>query len=188
MGAFDHVLLLLSFVFAMALTHLLSRVGALMFTRKPVRFSGLQTLEIVNAIVWLYANWLALWYLRGIKDWELLSITTWFAYAIQNYFACAAAAPEVGEGGAFDMEAFYWDNRRNFWGVMLVGAVLTILTNFTFVSDRALFLEANVYTLPFFVPCILALTVRARWAQWTSGLLFLAIDLTLLLTFSSALK
>ena len=38
MGAFDHVMVLLSFVFALALTHLLSRVGSLMLARKRVRF------------------------------------------------------------------------------------------------------------------------------------------------------
>jgi hypothetical protein len=81
MAAFDHILLLFSFVFALALTHLLSRVGTLLLARKRVKFSALHALEIINAVGWVYANWLLLWDLHGIKNWDLLSITIWFAFA-----------------------------------------------------------------------------------------------------------
>src|SRR5581483_9228360 len=65
MGAFDHVLVLLSFVFALALTHLLSRVGGLVVARKRVRFSPLLALAIVNAVAFVFENWLMLWTVRG---------------------------------------------------------------------------------------------------------------------------
>src|SRR5277367_3659009 len=103
MGAFDHVVLLLSFVYALALTHLLSRVGALVLARKRVKFSGLQALVIINAIVQVYLNWLALWDVRGVKDWDLLDITLLFAISLVNYFVCAAAAPEGELEGRIDM-------------------------------------------------------------------------------------
>jgi hypothetical protein len=51
MGKFDFILLLLSFVFALALAHLLSRVGAMLLARERVRFSGLLTVAILNALV-----------------------------------------------------------------------------------------------------------------------------------------
>jgi hypothetical protein len=40
MAAFEHVLALLSFVYALALTHLLARIVALFDARARVKFSG----------------------------------------------------------------------------------------------------------------------------------------------------
>jgi hypothetical protein len=40
MGPFDHVTVLLSFVYALALTHLLTRMGSLLVARRRVVFSG----------------------------------------------------------------------------------------------------------------------------------------------------
>src|SRR5262249_3764530 len=120
MAAFDHILVLFSFVFALALTHLLSRVGALLLARRRVRFSALHTLVMLNAVGWVYANWLLLWDLHGIRNWDIVSITIWFAFAISNYFICVAAAPDVEPAGPIDMEQFYWDNRGLFYVLMLI--------------------------------------------------------------------
>jgi hypothetical protein len=68
MHPFDHVLILYSFVFALALTHLLSWVGSLMLARRRVRFSGLQAFMAVNAIVLVFVNWLALWFVHDRRN------------------------------------------------------------------------------------------------------------------------
>ena len=161
MGAFDHVVLLLSFVFALALTHLLSRVGALVLARKRVRFSGLQALVIINAVTQVYLNWLTLWSDRGVKDWGLLDITLLFAFSMANYFVCAAAAPEGELEGRIDMEAFYWENRRLFYGLIALLMIAAIAGNLTYFQegDPGLFWSETWTTLPFFAPCALAFFV-----------------------------
>jgi hypothetical protein len=190
MAAFDHILLLFSFVFALALTHLLSRVGALLLARKRVRFSALPTLMILNAVGWVYANWLLLWDLHGIRNWDLASITTWFAFAVSNYFICVAAAPDVEPAGPIDMEQFYWDNRGLFYVLMLLATVLAMGTNIIFLrtSDPSLFFKATVDTAPNFVPPILALAVSARWAQWVSGLAIFGLTIWWTIGFSGSLQ
>lgn len=190
MHAFDFVLLLFSFVFALALTHLLSRVGTLLLARKRTRFSALQTAVIVNAVVLLYVNWLALWYLHGIKDWDIASITVFFAFALSTFFFCAAAAPEVPAEGQVDLEAFYWDNYRLFYGFIFLQTVLAMLTNFVFLktSDPSLFWKTNLGTLPFFLPVILAVFVSRRWAQWASAMGLLSLSVWWLITFSGDLS
>lgn len=65
MTAFEHVTALLSFVYALALTHLLARIAELIVARDRVKFSGLLTLGMVNAILLVFANWLSLWDLRS---------------------------------------------------------------------------------------------------------------------------
>lgn len=67
MSVFEHVTALLSFVYALALTHLLSRIAELVVVRERVRFSGLLALGMVNAILLVFANWLSLWDFHSIK-------------------------------------------------------------------------------------------------------------------------
>jgi hypothetical protein len=56
MTAFEHVTALFSFVYALALTHLLARIAELIVTRDRVKFSGLLALGMINAILVVFAN------------------------------------------------------------------------------------------------------------------------------------
>ena len=73
MTAFEHVTALLSFVYALALTHLLARIAELIVARERVKFSGLLALGMANAILLVFADWLSLWDLRSIKSRDLAS-------------------------------------------------------------------------------------------------------------------
>jgi hypothetical protein len=167
MGAFDHVVVLLSFIYALALTHLLSRIAGLLLARERVKFSGLLALCAANAIALVFANWLSLW-----------------------DFVCAMAAPESTDEGPIDMEAFYWRNHRLFYSLMAACMVLALAANFAFLQTPtpALFFKENAITLVFFVPAVLPLAVGARWAQWAGGGGFLLMTCIYLALFSSTLK
>src|ERR1700688_4057774 len=173
MRPFDHVLILYSFVFALALTHLLSRVGSLMLARRRVRFSALQAFMVVNAIVVVFVNWLALWFVHNIPDWDLYSIAIYFLFALCSYFFCAAAAPEVPFEGTIDLEEFYWENYRLFYGLIALQTVVAMLTSVPLMKSHwSLFLWTIIDSLPFFLPLILATLIRTRGAQWTSAIGF----------------
>ena len=190
MAAFEHVLLLLSFIYVLALTHLLARVGNLIVARERVRLSGLGCVAILNAAMLVYSNWLGFWDLRGARQWGIVSVTTLFAFSVTIYFICSVAAPEPAAEGSIDMEAFYWRNRRPFYALIAVCMVLAILCNFAFLKtpNTALFFEENAATLPFFVPSLLALFVSARWAQWIGGVGLLALTVGVTIAFSSTLS
>src|SRR5665213_1780927 len=115
MGAFEHVLILLSFIYALALTHLLSRIVALYNARERVKVSGLLVLAMMNAVAAIFVNWLALWPLRGAKGWDIASIFAQFMFAILIFFMCALIAPEIGDKDSIDLEAFYRRQRRPFY-------------------------------------------------------------------------
>jgi hypothetical protein len=85
MSAFEHVTALLSFVYALALTHLLARIAELVVARERVRFSGLLALGMANAILLIFANWLSLWDLRSVQSWDLASIAIQFLFAVSIY-------------------------------------------------------------------------------------------------------
>ena len=178
MGAFDHVTVLLSFVYALALTHLLTRMGSLLIARKRVIFSGLLCLAMANAILFVYSNWLELWDLHGIRAWDIVTISIQFAFAVMVYFVCILAAPEHTEGGEIDMEEFYRAQHRPFYFALLAAALLSLAGNFAYLKtpNAGLFLKENLGVLPMFVPVIAALVFSQRWMQWLCGaMLFLLL-------------
>jgi hypothetical protein len=189
MGAFDHVLVLLSFVYALALTHLLSRVGALALARDRVRYSGLLVICAINAILFVFANWLSLWDLRGMHGWDLFSVVSQFLFAIAIYFVCAFAAPEAAGDTAIDMEAFYWRNHRLYYAAVMVCLLLSLIINAEFLKtpNAALFLEENAMVLPMIVFGVLPLVVRAHWAHWVAGLGLLGLLAGFTIEFSGTL-
>src|SRR5438309_10563754 len=95
MSAFEHVTALLSFVYALALTHLLARIAELIVARERVRFSGLLALGVVNVVLMVFVNWLSLWDLRSVTSWDLASIAIQFLFAISVYVISALVGPKT---------------------------------------------------------------------------------------------
>jgi hypothetical protein len=189
MSPFDYVMALLSLVYALALAHVLSRAGAFILARDRVRFSGLQALAMVNAVLQVFLSWLSSWNLHALAEWDLATIAIGFAYAITVYFLCAAAAPDLGEG-PLDLETFYWRNHRIFYGVVALYGVVSLLAALPLLRSlqSGVVMESELTTLLVFVPCALAIFIPSRWAQWASGVGLLAITIGWLFGFSSTLR
>ena len=99
MTAFEHVTTLFSFVYALALTHLLARIAELIVARDRVKFSGLLALGMLNAILVVFANWLSLWDLHVITSWNLASITVQFLFAVNVFLICVLVGPKARDEG-----------------------------------------------------------------------------------------
>src|ERR1043166_4441180 len=99
MAAFEHVTALLSFVYALALTHLLARIAELVVARERVRFSGLLALGVAKASLLVFINSLSLWDLRSVKSWVSVTITVQFLFAIALYFLCVLVGPKTPDEG-----------------------------------------------------------------------------------------
>jgi hypothetical protein len=167
MTAFEHVTTLLSFVFALALTHLLARIAELIVARDRVRFSGLLALGMVNAVLVVFANWLSLWDVRLIKTWDLSSITVNFLFAINVFLICVLVGPKAHDEGPIDLEDFFWRQRPYFYGALVACAVLSLFANLDFLKtpNAVLFVKQNLTILPMFIPTVLGLVSRKRWVQ-----------------------
>jgi hypothetical protein len=186
-AAFELVLVLFSFVYGLALTHLLSRIGALVLAAERVRFSGLSALLMLNAIVQVFLAWLVLWDFRGVTQWDLLSIAGQFATAIMTYFVCIFAVPASDD--ETDLEDFYWLRRRPFYVSALILYVLSLGTGATLLKspDPTLFLRMNeisIASLPFIV---LPICTAARWAQWVAGVGLLVFAILFTVEFAGTL-
>jgi hypothetical protein len=188
-SAFEHVTALLSFVYALALTHLLARIAELIVARARVKFSGLLALGMVNAILLVFVNWLALWDLRSVTSWDLASVAIQFLFAVSVYLVCALVGPKVPDEGVLDLEVFFWRQRIYFYGAIIVCLVLALLANLDFLktSNTALFLKENLGTIVISVPTVAGLISRNYLVQWVAGICLLALIIGFAIMFSSQL-
>ena len=109
---FQHVTVLVSFIFAIALTHVFSSASQLLLARDRVRFSPLLTVSMVNAALGVIINWLGLWQLQNMKHWSPAEVLLQLGWVIPNYFSCSLVAMPYSETGLLDMAAFFERQRR----------------------------------------------------------------------------
>src|SRR5690242_9830752 len=109
---FQHVTVLVSFIFAIALTHVFSSASQLILARDRVRFSALLAVSMVNAALGVIINWLSLWQFENIKRWTLAEVLLQLGWVVPNYFSCSLVAMPYTETGPLDMPAFFDRQRR----------------------------------------------------------------------------
>src|SRR5258708_8719675 len=104
---FQQVSVVVSFIFALALTPVFCSASQLLLARDRVRFSALLTVSMVNAALGVIINWLGLWELQNIKHWSLAEVVLQLGWVIPNYFICSLVAMPYSEDGLLHMSAFF---------------------------------------------------------------------------------
>jgi len=168
---FQHVSVLVSFIFAIALTHVFSSASQLLLARDRVRFSALLTVSMINAALGVIINWLGLWELQNIKHWSLAEVLLQLGWVVPNYFSCSLVAMPYSGGGPLDMPAFFERQRRIIFSATLALAVMGGLATY---ADRNNvpgwkpneWIGAELVGLALGVFAVLAGWGRPRWLQW----------------------
>jgi hypothetical protein len=168
---FQHVTVLVSFIFAIALTHVFSSASQLLLARDRVRFSALLTVSMINAALGVIINWLSLWELQNIKRWSLGEVLLQLGWVIPNYFSCSLVAMPYSERGILDMAAFFERQRRVIFSATVALWAMSSLATYV---DRSNFegskpnewIGAELYGLPLGICALLAGWSKPRWLQW----------------------
>ena len=71
MPAYDFILVLFSFVYAAAVTHVLSTAGAIIIASKRIRLSWFNAGWMLVALLFTCAWWIGLWDLHVVKSWDI---------------------------------------------------------------------------------------------------------------------
>ena len=190
MTVFEHVTALFSFVYALALTHVLVRIGELIVVRERVRASSLLFIGMANAILTVFGNWLSLWDLRSIQTWELTSITVQFAFAVGVFLLCVFVSPPVPKEGTIGLDQWFWCQRPAFYATAVAIALLALIANLDYLktANAALFFKENALVLGFLVVNVIGFVSRKRALQYVAGFGFLAANVSYLLMFCRELK
>jgi hypothetical protein len=187
---FEHVSLLLSFVYALALTHLLSSATELVIAGKRVRFSGLYAIWAANAAILLTTNWIAFYGLTALRQWTPLEILMQFLGAVMQYFTCSLfRVSAYDEGAAIDLPVLYQQRRRLIFGAFLALGVIASFQNW-WDRNNIKGMGANDWIgmdlsiLPMVVAVTCAGLARSTWVQWTAGVAMFSLNIFFLLKFA----
>jgi hypothetical protein len=166
-SAFEHVIVLLSFVYALALTHLLSVVACLIRAGRRVRFSLIQAGWMLNALITIIANWIGYWDMRQLPSWSVGTILFVLAMAIANYLQAALVCPEVSPEGPVDLIAFHAQQGRRYTAAFVASVLFALLANVVFGSafNLAEWSQQNLVVIPMLAVSILAMAFLSRWVQ-----------------------
>jgi len=142
---------------------------------------------MLNALVTAFVSWLTMWSFRDTKGINLYDVTAFFVMSILIYLNCMAASPEPEED-EIDMEAFFWAQRRFYYGsysllviVFIAGTVVFLRT-----SQPQLFIQQTLSNLPFFVVALMGFLVARRWVQWVAGILIFVMSIAWTVAYSSS--
>jgi hypothetical protein len=172
---FQHITLLFSFIFAIALTHIFASATALIIARDRVRFSGIHAIWMIVAAMSLLVDWLGFFGLESIKHWSAGELTLQLSWAIPQYFTCSLISMKVPESGAVDMGAFYDRHRPAFFSAFIALCAISMITNF---ADRNYFgtwIGQDLSLVPMVVGALVAGWAKSRWLQWLVACIMLAL-------------
>ncbi len=187
---FEHVTILLSFVYAVALTHLLSSATELLIAGRRVRFSGLYALWVLNALFGVLINWVSLWGLVALKRWTIAEVTLQFLVAVTQYFTCSTfRVSEVRAGEPIDLPELFQQRRPLIFGAFLA---LDVVASFQNWWDRNNmgglgpndWLGEDLAILPMGIASLLGGWARPTWLQWAGAVVMLAMMVFFLATYT----
>lgn len=186
---FSHISVLLSFVYALAVTHLLTSATELLWARDRVRVSWLQVVWMFNALLILFENWISVFFLSALTRWDVTEITLWFTLALVQYFTCSLLSIRPKDEGAIDMPAFFERQRPLIFISFLAMAAIAMFQNW---RDRATlpnpesWIYADLTIVPVVVTAMVAGFARATWLQWIAAIVTTVIAAYFLIVFALA--
>ena len=190
MGAFEHVIALLSFIYALALTHLLSGVVALIRADHRIRFSWIYAFWMLNAFLVIIANWISFWDLRAMPSWSMLAIAFMLLMAFANYLQAALVCPQVPKEGLVDLNVYHAEQGRRYIGATVASVALAVVANVVFGNtlNVAEWSAQNIAVVPMLLAAVLAMIFRARWVQIAMPIVLMAIWIFYFSDLQDALK
>lgn len=163
MHAFDYVIVLFSFVYAAAITHVLATVGDLILAGRRVKISWLNLGWLLTALLSIMAWWLATWALREVRVWGAGFIGFNFVMACWQYIlvrlTCPTVPAEALDGGKADLRSFHRDQGRKYLSATAAFGAVGMAYNalFDLSAHGTYFLRQDIAILPM----VLAGTVAA---------------------------
>ena len=168
MHAYDFILVLFSFVYAAAITHILSTAGEIIIASKRVRLSWFNAGWMCAALLFACAWWIGLWDLHTVAVWDVGSVAFYFSVAAGIYLNAQLVSPRIPEQGEIDLQAFHADEGRKYLVAYTVLSVVTVITNAGLGQGGSAvqWPAQNVVIAPMTVATgIAAIFIRKPWVQ-----------------------
>jgi hypothetical protein len=154
MHAFDYLVTLFSFVFAMAIAHVLATVGDMVVASRRLAFSWLNAGWILTMLLAVISWWLGIWDLRKQASWPTATIAFFFGAACGLYVLARIACPRIAPDGPVDLREFHRREGPKYMIGYGAFCVFTIATNTYFgmvngaTSSGGSWLSQNAAVIP----------------------------------------
>jgi hypothetical protein len=190
MGAFEHIISLLSFVYALAIAHLLTTAARLIGSRERVRFSWLHAYWMLNALIVLVVDWISYWDMHAVPALTIVNILLWLAQAFLDYGQAALVCPEIPADGTIDLAKFHETHSRRYIAAFAATSIMALIDNFYFGESYHVgeFIMQNIAVIPLIAIALAATIFRNHRVQITAPFLLSAIWIYYLIALQSALK
>ena len=189
MHAFDFIMLFFSFIYALALTHLLLAVNAMIRYRHSIKFSLPHGIWMFNALLAVSINWVSLWDFHDLQAISLSAIVGGFLLGIAQYLVCALVSPGFKEERDFDLTLFEKDQSRSYLSAFFVLIAVSISVN---IGGAMLgvqkWMSENALVLPMLAAVAVPLFMRNQWIGIAGGVAFAILNFAYLLVYYPVLR
>jgi len=165
MHAFDFVITLYSFVYALAVAQILSTIGDMIRAGKRLRYSWVNAGWMLNVLLAIVAWWLSLWDLRTEQRWGMAIVLVFFAVACLLYVLARMVSAPISSEGTVDLQAYHREEGRKYAGLFAIECAITIATVFLYGSTSQNWVASNWATAPTLVASVAAALTSNRWVQ-----------------------
>jgi len=175
MRAFDFVMTLYSFVYALAVAEILSTVGDMIRAGRRVRFSWLNAGWMLNILLAIVAWWLSLWDLRSETTWPMPTVLVFFGVACILYVLARMVSAPIPSEGPVDLQLYHLEEGRKYAALFAAECAITIGTVFLYGSTSQNWIASNLATLPTLLASVAAALTSNRWVQSAAMAVILAM-------------
>jgi hypothetical protein len=177
MSAFEHVMSLISFVFALAIAHLLTCAIAIFRARSRVRFSFIHAVWMAVSLLQVMAWWLAFWDFRLMKSWDVGFVAFTLVTGILVYVYTGLVCPEVPREGPLDLEDYHRTHSREYIAVLLAIGVVGFAYGaiYGYLYDIPEQTAQNAVIIPITLVTLVAFIFRNRTVQTVCAAAVLAL-------------
>jgi hypothetical protein len=171
MHAFDYLVTLFSFVFAMAIAHVLATVGDMVVASRRLTFSWVNAGWMLTVLLAVIAWWLGIWDLRKQDTWPTDTIAFFFWAACGLYVLARIVCPRIPVEGPIDLREFHRCEGPKYIIGYCAFVIFSIATNTYFgvvhsaTSSGGSWLSQNAALIPMGVTALVAALVPDRRVQ-----------------------
>lgn len=166
MHVYDFILILFSFVYAAAVTHVLSAAGEIIIASKRIRFSWFNAGWMLVALLFTCAWWIGLWDLHTVKIWDMSSIAFYFSMASAIYLQAHLVSPRIPERGDIDLQQFHSEQGRKYLSAYAILCLATVIANALLGQAGSQWPAQNLVIIPMtLATAAAAIFIRNPWIQ-----------------------
>jgi hypothetical protein len=134
-NSFQHVLTLISIIIGLGLAQILTNFNSLIKERKKVRFYWLPIYWAIGTFFLQVQWWWGIYKAKDMETWNFLFFSFIILNPISMFLASGSVLPKASPDINYDLQDYYYSNRRWYFILMAFNPLLDILRHVIFIQE-----------------------------------------------------